>query len=301
MNASSFTMIVPPFSTEPSSAFSAAGFIATRTSGWSPGVRMSVDANWIWNAETPWTVPAGPGSRPGSPASSRGRCRAPRVALVNRSPVSCMPSPESPANRMTTRCFSSTCLVIVAGRGPAASSFGSDRGDRCTSSVPRTEDRTGPAARLGGAERRPTIRSDEERRACARKGWVQGSGGVRDRVRGLGGGRRIRMGRVAPEEQVLEAIRTVFETGIDWIDTAEVYGRRPLRGSSWRGPSRGGVTRSRSSRRSPRNPTARSSGRLRCVRRARRACGGSGPTASTCTSSTGLTSAGPASRRRGAR
>jgi hypothetical protein len=24
-----------------------------------------------------------------------------------------MPSPESPANLMTTRCFSSTCLVIV--------------------------------------------------------------------------------------------------------------------------------------------------------------------------------------------
>ena len=32
-------------------------------------------------------------------------------------------------------------------------------------------------------------------------------------------------GRSPPEEQVLEAIRTVFETGIDWIDTAEVYGR----------------------------------------------------------------------------
>jgi aryl-alcohol dehydrogenase-like predicted oxidoreductase len=27
-----------------------------------------------------------------------------------------------------------------------------------------------------------------------------------------------------PEEQVIEAIATVFETGIDWIDTAEVYG-----------------------------------------------------------------------------
>ena len=32
-------------------------------------------------------------------------------------------------------------------------------------------------------------------------------------------------GEAPPEEQVLEAIRTVFETGIDWIDTAEVYGR----------------------------------------------------------------------------
>jgi aryl-alcohol dehydrogenase-like predicted oxidoreductase len=32
-------------------------------------------------------------------------------------------------------------------------------------------------------------------------------------------------GESPPEERVLEAIRTVFETGIDWIDTAEVYGR----------------------------------------------------------------------------
>ena len=32
-------------------------------------------------------------------------------------------------------------------------------------------------------------------------------------------------GESPPEEQVLEAIRTVFDTGIDWIDTAEVYGR----------------------------------------------------------------------------
>jgi aryl-alcohol dehydrogenase-like predicted oxidoreductase len=32
-------------------------------------------------------------------------------------------------------------------------------------------------------------------------------------------------GESPPEKQVLDAIRTVFETGIDWIDTAEVYGR----------------------------------------------------------------------------
>ena len=32
-------------------------------------------------------------------------------------------------------------------------------------------------------------------------------------------------GRSPPEAQVLEAIRAVFETGINWIDTAEVYGR----------------------------------------------------------------------------
>ena len=38
---------------------SAAGFIATSTFGWSPGVRMSREAKWIWKAETPCGVPAG--------------------------------------------------------------------------------------------------------------------------------------------------------------------------------------------------------------------------------------------------
>jgi aryl-alcohol dehydrogenase-like predicted oxidoreductase len=33
-------------------------------------------------------------------------------------------------------------------------------------------------------------------------------------------------GEEPPEEQTLEAIRAVFDTGIDWIDTAEVYGPR---------------------------------------------------------------------------
>ncbi len=59
VKASSFTITTPPGSTLARSAFRAAGFIATSTSAWSPGVVMSVDANWIWNAETPCTVPAG--------------------------------------------------------------------------------------------------------------------------------------------------------------------------------------------------------------------------------------------------
>jgi aryl-alcohol dehydrogenase-like predicted oxidoreductase len=32
-------------------------------------------------------------------------------------------------------------------------------------------------------------------------------------------------GRPPPEEQVLDAVRTVLDSGIDWIDTAEIYGR----------------------------------------------------------------------------
>ena len=38
---------------------SAAGFIATRTSGWSPGVWMSVELKLIWKPDTPGSDPAG--------------------------------------------------------------------------------------------------------------------------------------------------------------------------------------------------------------------------------------------------
>ena len=38
---------------------SAAGFIATRTSGWSPGVWMSVELKLIWKPDTPGSEPAG--------------------------------------------------------------------------------------------------------------------------------------------------------------------------------------------------------------------------------------------------
>src|SRR3954447_7887697 len=84
-------------------AFSAAGFIATNTSGASPGVRMSRDAKWIWKAETPATVPAG--ARISAGKSGRVARSLPNtaVASVNRLPASCMPSPESPAMRTTTR------------------------------------------------------------------------------------------------------------------------------------------------------------------------------------------------------
>src|SRR5207344_922452 len=55
-----------------------------------------------------------------------------------------------------------------------------------------------------------------------------GSGGPELSVIGFGAweaGGGSEWGHSPPEERVLEAIRTVFETGIDWIDTAEVYGR----------------------------------------------------------------------------
>src|SRR5687767_13922939 len=55
-----------------------------------------------WNAETPASVPAGArisAGNSGNVARSLPNCA---LALVNRSPVSCIPSPESPAKRTTT-------------------------------------------------------------------------------------------------------------------------------------------------------------------------------------------------------
>jgi hypothetical protein len=51
------TMIVAPFFRSPRFALSAAGFIATSTSGESPGVRMSWSAKCTWNEDTPGSVP----------------------------------------------------------------------------------------------------------------------------------------------------------------------------------------------------------------------------------------------------
>ena len=84
-------------------AFRAAGFMATSTLGESPGVEMSWSEMWTWKADTPARVPAG--ARISAGKSGKVARSFPRRAdvVVNRSPASCMPSPESPANRMTTR------------------------------------------------------------------------------------------------------------------------------------------------------------------------------------------------------
>ncbi len=103
MNASSLTRIVAPRRISPRFAFSAAGFIATSTSGVSPGVRMLREAKWIWKAETPATVPAGARISAGKSGSVARSLPKTAVASVKRLPASCMPSPESPAMRTTTR------------------------------------------------------------------------------------------------------------------------------------------------------------------------------------------------------
>src|SRR3984885_5142571 len=98
-------------------ALSAAGFIATSTFGVSPGVRMSREAKWIWNAETPASVPAGARISAGKFGSVARSLPTIAVASVNRLPTSCIPSPESPAKRTTTRSRSSTVLVICVRQG----------------------------------------------------------------------------------------------------------------------------------------------------------------------------------------
>ncbi len=89
-------------------AFSAAGFIAISTLGVSPGVTMSRAAKWIWKLETPASVPAGARISAGKFGSVARSLPSVAVASVKRPPTSCMPSPESPANRTMTRSRSST-------------------------------------------------------------------------------------------------------------------------------------------------------------------------------------------------
>ena len=59
MKASLLTMIAPPWTRSFTFVRSAAGFMATRTSGASPGVWMSLELKLIWKPETPGSEPAG--------------------------------------------------------------------------------------------------------------------------------------------------------------------------------------------------------------------------------------------------
>ena len=113
MNASSLAMIVAPRSSVARFAFSAAGFIATSTFGVSPGVRMSREAKWIWNAETPGIVPAGARISAGKSGSVARSFPSSGGGVGEASPTSCMPSPESPAKRTTTRSRDFTGLRVT--------------------------------------------------------------------------------------------------------------------------------------------------------------------------------------------
>src|SRR3954454_25337883 len=83
---------------------------------------MSRDAKWIWKAETPASVPAGARISAGKSGSVTRSLPISAVAAANRLPASCIPSPESPANRTTTRSFSSTGTAFVTPVAPSAPS-----------------------------------------------------------------------------------------------------------------------------------------------------------------------------------
>ena len=100
-------MMVPWLSTSDRLAFNAAGFMATRIWAASPGVRMSRLEKLTWKPLTPASVPAG--ARISAGKSGMVLTSLPKTAdvLVNCVPVNCIPSPESPAKRMTTASRSS--------------------------------------------------------------------------------------------------------------------------------------------------------------------------------------------------
>ena len=63
---------------------------------------MAWSAKCTWNDETPGSVPWGARISAGKFGSVDRSLPKDAVSEVNRSPVSCMPSPESPAKRITT-------------------------------------------------------------------------------------------------------------------------------------------------------------------------------------------------------
>ncbi len=118
VNSSVLTMMLAPRGRSPRLARSAAGFIATSTSGASPGVSTSWSAKCSWKLDTPGRVPWGARISAGKLGSVERSLPSRAVSDVNRSPVSCMPSPESPAKRMTTRSSFWTSFVLMSLRRP---------------------------------------------------------------------------------------------------------------------------------------------------------------------------------------
>jgi hypothetical protein len=102
VNSPLSAMMRPPGFRSLTLVLSAAGFIATSTSGASPAVVMSDEPKLIWNAETPNSVPCGARISAGKSGNVARSLPARAVESVNCPPVSCIPSPESPAKRTTT-------------------------------------------------------------------------------------------------------------------------------------------------------------------------------------------------------
>src|SRR5256886_11346566 len=73
---------------------------------------MAWSAKWSWKPQPPGSEPAGARISAGKSGRVERSLPTSAVSLVNRPPVSCIPSPESPANRIVTCSSCSTCFAI---------------------------------------------------------------------------------------------------------------------------------------------------------------------------------------------
>src|SRR3712207_5517383 len=170
-------MIRPPGFRSSTFTLRAAGFIAISTSGASPAVSIEEEPKLIWKAETPKVVPCGARISAGKSGKVARSLPASAVDRVNWPPVSCMPSPLSPAKRTTT---------ASGGAADAASSGVS----KCVA-VAKFESFSAPFTLTNGAgaERQSASRPVP---ACAGRGLV-----LVARRAGLGTALRA-LGRAAP-------------------------------------------------------------------------------------------------------
>ena len=111
---------MPPGSRSATLVTSAAGFIATRASSRSPGVKMSCEENWTWNPLTPARVPRGARISAGKSGNVATSLPSSADVLVSCVPSNCMPSPESPANRTVAPSRSMVRLWETGLEGPSA-------------------------------------------------------------------------------------------------------------------------------------------------------------------------------------
>ena len=173
------------------------------------------------------------GSPPGSPEGSRGRCRAPPWHSVNRSPVSCIPSPESPAKRTTIRSFSKRPCSSWGPAQQLETPRSAGIGPRCASSERRAPAVDSVPCRRDSSDRRPRDVGDRLRRV---------------------GGRRHDWGPNESDDAVIAAMRA--DRCRHQLDRhGRGVRRRGSRSGSWDGPSRAprrGRRWPRRSRRSPR-------------------------------------------------
>ena len=149
--------------------FSAAGFIATSTSGASPGVNTWCDEKLIWNPDTPYSVPAGARISAGKSGNVERSLPTMAAVVVNCEPVTCMPSPESPQKRTTapSMCFKpvwgpvepvvpGSCCVAILGQAFLVSPPAGRAGAR----FPSAKGRFGVAAHC------PRLRALSRHRRC---------------------------------------------------------------------------------------------------------------------------------------